>query len=500
MELKATLKEYTASEFQALVDKIWAVDLPKQEHDRLINHFDRIAGHPKGADLLFYPEGEFDSNNSYLVVHQVRAWHQKQGVVAFKPETVPVAPRPSVPTDPVSRNLAEVKKIATDVAISDQVAETAFSAFAQGIQQSQTAPLEIPAQESTIRALEQAQHVALMAVNKFKSHKMRIEFARNAAQRNLTYARSEHAQWQSITFQINATHDRYTARLAGINQRHRVLHDEAEALLKTLQEQLIRSRTLEGSGPAQAVHKLTASTAFFDTRCDVLLEGGLTPLFPSQQVDLKKAIRSSVGEFTWRNNSAESAAGRERAGVLQFEFSSRADTQVYGVSVPLIELLPLEGQDWQSLAQSKADIEVPFRMYSAVVPAKPGTMFQGLREVRTLSQVYITSTPTGSLASGVRVRAAQYGLQPNSYVFTIDGATPLNVHWTAPVIQEASIAPGAVSTRRLGFVYSLPVPLLEAIADKEEGTSFDDYIVVFPPDSGLEPLYVMFRSRHEYPV
>ncbi|WP_449105395.1 bacteriocin immunity protein [Pseudomonas mohnii] len=500
MELKATLKEYTASEFQALVDKIWAVDLPKQEHDRLINHFDRIAGHPKGADLLFYPEGVFDSNNSYLVVHQVRAWHQKQGVEAFKPEAVPVAPRPSVPRDPVTRSLAEVQKIAADVAVLDQVVETAFSAFTQRIQQSKRAPLEISALESTIHALEQAQHETLMAVNKFKSHKMRIEFARNDAHRNLTYARSEHAQWQSIAHQMNATDDRYTARLAAINQRHRLLHDEAEALLKALQEQLIRTRTLEGVGPAHAAHRLTASTAFFDKRCDVLLEGGLTPLFLSQQVDLKKAIRSTVAEFTWRNNSGESAGGRERAVVLQFEFSSRADTQVYGLSVPLIELLPLEGQDWQSLAQGKADIEVPFRMYSSVVPAKPGTMFKGLREVRTLSQVYITSAPTGSEASGVRVRAAQHGLKPNSYVFTIDGATPLNVHWTAPVIQDASIAPEAVSTGRLGFVYSLPVPLLEAITEKGEGTSFDDYIVVFPPDSGIEPLYVMFRGRHEYPV
>lgn len=500
MELKASLKDYTASEFQALVDKIWAVDLPRQEHDRLIHHFDRIVGHPKGADLLFYPDDMFDSNNSYLVVHHVRTWHQKQGVAVFKPEAVPTAPRPSVPTSPVARNLAEVQKIAADVAVSDQVIETAFSAFAQGIQQSRSVPLEIPAQEFTIRTLEQAQHAVSMAVNKFEFHKMQVEFARNSAQRNLTYARSEQAQWQSIAHQINATYDRYITRLAAIKQRHRVLHDEAEVLLKALHGQLIHARTSKGAGPAQTTHMMTASTTFLDKRCDVLLEGGLTPLFLSQQVDLKKAIRSAVAEFTWRNNSGETAKGRERAAVLQFEFSSRADTQVYGVSVPLIELLPLEGQDWQTLAASKADIEVPFRMYSAVVPAKPGTMFKGLREVQTLSQVYLTSTPQSSVASGVRVRAAQHGLQPHSFVFTIDGAAPVNIHWTVPALQEESVPPATVSARRLGFVYSLPVPILEAVTEKGEGTLFEDYIVVFPPDSGLEPLYVMFRSRHEYPV
>jgi hypothetical protein len=34
MELKPTLKDYTASEFQTLVERIWAVDLPRQDHIR----------------------------------------------------------------------------------------------------------------------------------------------------------------------------------------------------------------------------------------------------------------------------------------------------------------------------------------------------------------------------------------------------------------------------------------------------------------------------------
>src|SRR5688572_5544992 len=83
MELKATLKDYTEPEFQALVDRIWAVDLPKPDHDRLINHFDRVVGHPKGADLLFYPPE--DDTNTYLsgsVVYYVKDWYHKQGRAA----------------------------------------------------------------------------------------------------------------------------------------------------------------------------------------------------------------------------------------------------------------------------------------------------------------------------------------------------------------------------------------------------------------------------------
>lgn len=501
MELKTSLKDYTESEFGALVDKIWAVDLPKQEHDQMINHFDQIAGHPQGADLLFYPDKRFGSNNSSMVVFHVRAWHQKQGVAAFKPEAISAVTHTSGPTNPWTRQLANGQKITADMAALGQIVETAFDAFAQCIRQSQSVPLEIFAQELRIRTLEQSQHGASKAVNRFKYQQMRIEFARNDAQRSLTYARSEQAQWQSVVHQINATYDDFITKLAVINQRHRELHAEAESILKSGQVHLVRARTLAGVSPAQSAHLMSASTASLDRHCDVLLHAGPPPLALSQQVDLKKAIRSTVAEMAWRDNSNESANGRERAAILQFEFPSRADTQVYGVSVPLIELLPLEGTDWQRLAASNGDIEAPFRMHSAVVTATPGTMFDGLREVEALTQVYVASTPKSLVTSGVRVRvrAARRGQQPDSFVFTGDGAASPTVQWVAPP-GNLTVDPSVASqTRRLGFISSSRVPMLERVIG-EEGTSFDDYIVVFPAESGFDPLYLMFGNRGEYPV
>ncbi|WPN44900.1 bacteriocin immunity protein [Pseudomonas sp. P1.8] len=97
MELKATLKDYTQSEFQALVNRIWAVDLPRQDHDRLIEHFDRICGHPKGADLLFYPDDKVNSHSAESVVYYVRNWHHEKGEVKARAQqscgsSFPVAP------------------------------------------------------------------------------------------------------------------------------------------------------------------------------------------------------------------------------------------------------------------------------------------------------------------------------------------------------------------------------------------------------------------------
>ncbi|MHC8377080.1 S-type pyocin domain-containing protein [Pseudomonas sp. MDT1-16] len=500
MELKATLKDYTEPEFQALVNRIWVVDLPKRDHDRLINHFDRIVGHPKGADLFFYPDDQVNTNGAGSIVFFVKNWHRKRGMAAFKDENVSVS-APPVQLSDVARSLAEVQEIAADVAVSERAVETAFSFFEQGIKRlrsQQSLRLDIPEQDTNIRALERTQHETLMAISKFEFCKMRVEFAKRGAQRDMTYARSEQARWQSLVQQINSTHDRYIARLAGITQRHRVLHDEAEALLIAAQEQLIRSRNLAGTGPAQAACAMTASLDFADKRPDVLLEGGPSALLVSQRTYLQKAIRSAVAQFAWQNTSGEPPDDVQCAAVLRFEFSSRADTQVYGLSVPLAELLPIEGQDWQSLAANRAEVDVPFRMTTALVPAEPGTMFQGLREIKTLSQVHITPSKGSHPASGVRVRAAQLNERLNTFSFTADGAAPITVYWSAPVTLEASPPVAPAPSHRLGFVRSLPVPILET-STGEEDARFDDYIVVFPIAAGLDPVYVTFRDRREYP-
>jgi hypothetical protein len=498
MELKATLKDYTESEFQALVNKIWAVDLPKWDHDRLINHFDRIVGHPNGADLLFYPDDKVNLNSPESVVHTVRDWYRKRGVAAFKEGNVSVS-TPPVQLSPVARNLAEVQRVAAGVATSERAVETAFGLFEQGLQHlrsQQNVHLGIPEQETNSRTLELAQYETGIAIRKLEFWKMRVEFAKRDAQRNLTYARSEQALLQSIVQLINSTHDGYIARLGGMTQRHRALHDQAEVLLIAAQERLIRSRHLAGTGPTQAACAITTSLAFADKRPDVLLEGGASALLGSQQIDLQKAIRSAVAEFTWQNTSGEPADEIQRAAVLHFEFSSRVDRQVYGLSVPLAELLPIEGQDWQSLAASRAEVDVPYRMSTAVVPAKPRTMFQGLREIKTLSQVHITPSKGSHPASGVRVRAAQHNERLNTFSFTADDAAPITVDWSAPATLDASPPVAPAPSRRLGFGRSSPVPVLEtSVGD----VRFDDYIVVFPIEAGLDPVYVMFRDRREYP-
>lgn len=513
MELKATLKDYTEPEFQALVDRIWAVDLPKADHDRLINHFDRIAGHPKGADLLFYPpEASYNAYSTGSVVYYVKGWHHKQGRAAFKGESVPapkpVATRPQTPLIPtqitqqrIAQNLADVQKIAVDLTVSERAAEVALTVFEQRIKhlrQRQSAHVDIRGREADIRALEVATFEARLAARRYEFWKMRIEFKRDSAHRELPYAGSEHAQWQNIAQQINATYDRYLAKLNDINQRLHRFEVDAETSLVIAQTQLVDQRYQQGVGPTQTSGLLFAPLASANARPGIFLDGGLSQPLETHRVALQKAIRSAVAEFTWQITSGAQDHQGQYAAVLQFDFSSRAEVGRYGLAVPLHELLPIEGQDWQGLAATGAEVDLPFRMSSGTYAVPPGTMSRGLREIKTLLQVVITPTNGGELSSRVRVRAAVWNEQLHSYCFTADGPAPETVCWSAPAPFATASTQAPAPEYRLGFLRSSPVPLLESFSDMA-AIRFDDYVVVFPPASGLDPVYIMFRDRREYP-
>ena len=106
--------------------------------------------------------------------------------------------------------------------------------------------------------------------------------------------------------------------------------------------------------------------------------------------------------------------------------------------MPLSELIPLEGRSWQSLARAKGDVYLPFRLGSGVVATKQGSHFRGLKEIKELSQVYVTPTNGTTLPSFVKVRSALWDIQRNRYVFTADGLMPMSIEWTLPrTLQDA---------------------------------------------------------------
>ena len=80
------LRDYTESEFLSLVRKICTATSETEEDDNCqVREFERLAEHPSGADLIFYPEdGKDDSPEG--VVQEVKEWRQRRGKPCFKSE------------------------------------------------------------------------------------------------------------------------------------------------------------------------------------------------------------------------------------------------------------------------------------------------------------------------------------------------------------------------------------------------------------------------------
>ncbi|KHK63120.1 bacteriocin immunity protein [Pseudomonas frederiksbergensis] len=496
MELKPKLQDYTEAEFQAFVGRIWNVDMGKEEHDRLINHFDRIVGHPKGADLLFYPEDTGYMNAPETIVHFVKQWHFKKNVIPFKGGVLPApakpAPRLSMAqhaTARAKRELANAQQMALNITAADQTVEKAFTQLELATRQRQDqhdAEQTLETLKLSMRQLEHAQHEVVMAVGAFERRKMGVEFALNGAQRDLTYNKADQAIWQANARQATANHGRYLARLSSIARRHAVLHTAAEAVLERSSEQLMRLR-VQDSRPV-----LFRMSAVNGMRHPNLLLSDAPPLRVSQQVDLRKSIRSAVAEFNWLMTHPEQGHAGQYAEVLSFDLVSRTKEVRFSLCVALAEISVIE-QDWQALAVQQGEVALPLRMSTATTATRPGSRFRGLKEIRELFQIYITPA-AGVLPSKVRVRLAVWDEAGRAFRLTTDGSQPQVIEWTSADSLEAPIASEQSRLDSAGFIHSSPVPTLETFESIEE-VRFDDYVVVFPQNSGLEPVYVVFNDR-----
>jgi len=137
-------------------------------------------------------------------------------------------------------------------------------------------------------------------------------------------------------------------------------------------------------------------------------------------------------------------------------------------------------------------VALPVRLCSTVRAAS-GATSTGVKPFTRYSHVIMTLTQGGVVPSRVKVRSAGWNAMQQAYVFTSEGDSPVTVAWQNGSVHaptDLSRPPG------IGFFRMPKVPLVEPFENLAE-VQFDDYIVVFAPESGIAPLYLMFRDRRE---
>lgn len=238
---------------------------------------------------------------------------------------------------------------------------------------------------------------------------------------------------------------------------------------------------------AQNVNLATVSGEVANARPLVVTPDGLIAGYENLPVSLGGAL-----------DALEKAAGAIGRGPLATLFA----TVFYSPSLgngelqraPVVLTMPLS-----QLAGSDTDYTDLHSSDSASVPYRVTSSVRGEH-----TQLYLS--PTGeTLSDKVRVREAKLDASTHLYTFRTEGLHPRTLTWT-PNIAPGNDALGStelpVDRQDIKIYPGARVTPVEGRTDEHPASDeadADDYILVFPAESGIEPVYVMAsRSGPRY--
>lgn len=504
MELRPSLDKYDEQSFLRLVEDIWHVQTDKVSHDALINHFNRIVGHPSGSDLLFYPDvSQGNYNSPGEIVAKIKAWYRIKGRTAFKGQTLPPPPvrqsltREQKASQSSTQNLQKVRKLVAEVQAAEQQVNSKLAALEQQLARSAGAVTGPPVQQlaanhAALRALEMAQQQGRTALGQLERLVLPVKFALDGAKRDATGAFLNAAIQAVVLREITAGSQRHSAALAAARVRHPALYARGVKRIESLEASIAQLAKATATGPGHGPLTLKAAAHAASLHPALLTARGLSREAAQHQHHLIKSVRSAVAELEWQATSLQGDHPGVYSDIVEFVLSTPSDDPRFAMTVPLVELFTSKPMDWFALAQEGGEVDLPMRLCSMVKGTSNGTS-TGVKPFTRYSHVVMTPTQ-GRVPSQVRVRPAVWDATQQAFVFTSEGRAPVTVYWQKGV---ASYAPNDLS-RPPGTSYlNIPsVPLIARFEDLEQ-LQFDDYIVVFAAGSGLEPLYLMFRDRRE---
>ena len=272
-------------------------------------------------------------------------------------------------------------------------------------------------------------------------------------------------------------------RLAAEAAEQARLATEAEA--KRLAEEHARAaQATRMANTFSAYSLVAASRPLFTT------SAGSVALGDAAAVALQLAIRvAALGPTTLMGAALLEVFVIVVAGLYSSKLANGELPERYALSTPLSDLLPEHGQNLMAIAASGGSVDLPARISSK-------TTADGQ------SEVFVAMTDGRVVPSSVKVVAATFNAEQNLYSVTTEDVPPRTLTWT-PIVNPGNSSTTSPAESTAPPVYTgVTVKPLEGRIDTFPGLAeagFDDFITVFPVDSGLPALYVMFRDRREDP-
>ena len=260
---------------------------------------------------------------------------------------------------------------------------------------------------------------------------------------------------------------------------------EAEAEARRVAEEKRRQDT---SGGHSSLLRFQGNTSH--AQLVFATSAGAVAIADNLMAGFSASIRSAVAGLS---GLAAGTASGLMVGVSAFVYSPVLGNgelpERFLLSLPLADLLPGQLPDLDRLASERARLNLPVRL-----SARPLT--------GSLAELLVVPVAGTKRPSGVRVVAAGFNAGNNTYSATLTDIPPTTAVWTPAVTPaDSSTLFPIENPSPPRYIGGNLVPI-DGRIDAHPGRGsirFDDFILVFPPESGLPPQYVMFRDRRNDP-
>ncbi|MBO9550020.1 S-type pyocin domain-containing protein [Pseudomonas sp.] len=304
-----------------------------------------------------------------------------------------------------------------------------------------------------------------------------------------------------------AVAERFAAEAAAKAVAERIA---AEATAKAVAERIVAEATakavaerIAAEAAAKAVAERIAAEAEFIRVANTYSASGSKSLISSIVITAAGTVASTAASFSLRaaigasvdalTGLAASVGAGFVAGVSALFYSSSLGNgelpRRFSLQTPLSDLAPSADSKLTTSSTTNTSINLPYRFSSQV-------------NSEGNSEIFVVKTDGETVPMQVPVLAASYDNQRNVYTATTADIPPRILTWT-PIVTKADASTSLPIEQPEPPIFAgAALEPVEVRVDSYPGVadaSWDDYVIVFPADSGLSPIYTMFRDRRGDP-
>jgi hypothetical protein len=330
-------------------------------------------------------------------------------------------------------------------------------------------------EEEMIRTSEQAQLVEL--ANKQKLAALMAGYSETltrliAEARAQSQERTRIAATNSVVGDTDSKAEATTQKLA-----------TEQAPLQTKPEQPIEKVQQQERGATKVQHVYPASGVLATNSTVVSFASKATRLSPATSSAILTSLRA--GLLTVQAAATALISGPVLVGFAALLMPSRlGNGERFSMSVPLAELSSESAQTLREIADRQGTLELPVGL--------------GVRRLGAGAEIFVATSDDFHIRSSVLVLNAAYDLLNDVYEVALPDSPTDFLTWTPAISPgDSSTESPMVDTDSPAYTGAPIVPIegrLDLNPILVEG--WERFIIVFPDDSGIAPLYVVFSSPY----